>query len=150
MDDPGDPTAVPPLHNSGRDDHGRFIKGNPARFRPGRSGNPAGRPVSALLSQAMRLQLAERYPGDRRGRTYASKIAESVARAAVEGDIQAARELADRTEGKPRQAIDLETHNTDIGAQLRAAGLSIDEAEAETERVLDELHNLRLSSDEIN
>lgn len=46
------------------------------------------------------------YPGDERGRTFAQRIAEVVCIAAGSGDLAAIREVADRTEGRPRQNID--------------------------------------------
>jgi hypothetical protein len=42
------------------------------------------------------------YPGDERGRTYVEQIAEVVCIAAGGGDLAAVREIADRTEGRPR------------------------------------------------
>ena len=57
--------------------------------------------------------LAATVPGDRFGRTFAERIAEMLAYKAVKGDIRAARELADRAEGKPRQAIELARNDSD-------------------------------------
>jgi hypothetical protein len=50
--------------------------------------------------------MLEPYPDDPNGRTYAEVVAESLARAAVGGDVSAIRELADRTEGKATQRIE--------------------------------------------
>jgi hypothetical protein len=47
-------------------------------------------------------------PGDTRDRTYAQAIAERLAAKAVDGDIRAAQELADRAEGKARQTLQIE------------------------------------------
>jgi threonine aldolase len=69
------------------------------------SGNPGGRPKSKVLSQAYRDVLEQEGPGDSQGRTFAEMIAQVLARRAMKGDVQAARELADRTEGKARQSI---------------------------------------------
>jgi hypothetical protein len=46
--------------NTGRDGRGRFTKDTPTAFKPGQSGNPAGRPKSITLSEAIRLQLAQK------------------------------------------------------------------------------------------
>jgi hypothetical protein len=46
--------------------------------------------------------------GDAEGRTYAQMIAAKLAEKAIAGDIAAARELADRAEGKPRQSLEIE------------------------------------------
>ena len=74
----------------------RWQKGQP-------SPNPGGRPRKTLLTSAYVAVLAEPYPGDRQGRTYAEVIAQRIAIAAARGDLGAASELADRTEGKPRK-----------------------------------------------
>jgi Family of unknown function (DUF5681) len=79
------------------------------RFKPGQSGNPGGRPRTAPLSQACRELLARPVPGNPEGCTYAEAIAQKLAEKAIEGDIRAAQELADRAEGRARQSI--EVHN---------------------------------------
>jgi hypothetical protein len=92
--------AVSPLHNSGKRPRGK-------PFEKGKSGNPAGRPKGIkYLSEAYRVWLA-RPSGRDPGRTNADLVAEVIVNEAINGNIIAAKELADRTEGKPRQAIDL-------------------------------------------
>lgn len=78
------------------------------RFKPGQSGNPGGRPRTAPLSRAYRELLAQPVPDDPEGRTYAEVIAQVLARKALKGDIRAAQELADRAEGRARQAIEIQ------------------------------------------
>ena len=46
-------------------------------------------------------------PRDRSGRSYAEAIAERLAKEALAGNIPAAREIADRAEGKARQAMEV-------------------------------------------
>ncbi len=82
--------------------------GKPTQWKKGESGNPAGRPKSKTLSDAYRNKLEERVPNDPEGRTWAELIAEAQVRDAVRGNVQAAREIADRTEGRARQAIEFE------------------------------------------
>jgi hypothetical protein len=82
--------------------------GKPYRWKKGQSGNPSGRPKSKTLSDAYRSKLEEPVPNDPEGRTWAELIAEAQVRDAVRGNVQAAREIADRTEGRPRQAIEFE------------------------------------------
>jgi hypothetical protein len=55
----------------------------------------------------LRQQLAEISP-DADEQTIAEEIAKTLVRLALSGDVQAIREIADRTEGKPKQAIDLD------------------------------------------
>jgi hypothetical protein len=87
---------------------GKFAKGNKVgkTFRPGQSGNPKGRPKSALLSDALRHMLAEACPEDPE-RTWAEVIADALIARAAAGDVQAAKEIADRVEGKARQHVTL-------------------------------------------
>jgi hypothetical protein len=73
--------------------------GKATQFRPGRSGNPSGRPRK-LLTEAYEAILGRKYPGDRQKRTYAQVIAEGQVLAAIYGKTDAAREIADRVEGK--------------------------------------------------
>lgn len=76
-------------------------------FPKGVSGNPSGRPKgSGRLSKAYASQMLEPFPNDPHGRTYAEVIAEKQAQAAADGDVAAAREIADRTEGKPTQRVE--------------------------------------------
>lgn len=82
--------------------------GKAYRWKKGTSGNPLGRPKSKSLSNAYRNKLEELVPNDPEKRTWAELIAEAQVRDAVRGNVQAAREIADRTEGRARQAIEFE------------------------------------------
>ena len=77
------------------------------KYKPGRSGNPGGRPKKTKLTEAYRQILEELVPGDPKGRTYAQLIAWGMVKSALKGRSDAAREIGDRTEGRARQAIDL-------------------------------------------
>jgi hypothetical protein len=81
--------------------------GKGTRWQAGQSGNSSGRPKWKLLSDTYRAKLAELVPGDKLGRNYAEAIADAAFAAALEGQIGAIQEIADRTEGKPAQAIAL-------------------------------------------
>lgn len=99
--------------NSGR---GRGRKGRIENLKPwpkGVSGNPGGRPKTKVLSQAYRDQLEQVVPGGPQGGTFAEKIAEALATKALKGDVQAAREVADRSEGRAQQSIALSHSNDD-------------------------------------
>ena len=69
------------------------------------SGNPGGRSRTAPITELLRELLEKPYPGDKQNRTYAHKIAEAMLKRACEGDVGAAREVADRTEGRPTQSV---------------------------------------------
>jgi Family of unknown function (DUF5681) len=74
-------------------------------FPKGKSGNPGGRPRRTPLTDAYLEQLEQPYPRDRAGRTYAEVIAQGLARKAARGDVRAAQEMADRTEGRVGIAV---------------------------------------------
>jgi hypothetical protein len=82
--------------------------GKSHRWKKGQSGNPSGRPKCKTLSNAYRNKLEEGVPNDPEWRTWAELIAEAQVRDAVRGNVQAAREIADRTEGRARQSIEFE------------------------------------------
>lgn len=86
-------------------------KGPPkeTQWKPGQSGNPAGRPKTITLSEAYRRELAKVDPTDEQKRTFAEILAEQTVIKAKGGDVSALRELADRTEGKAKQTITLTT-----------------------------------------
>jgi len=71
------------------------------------SGNPGGRPKKTPLADACRELLNKPVPRDRSGRSYAEAIAERLAKEALAGNIPAAREIADRAEGKARQSMEV-------------------------------------------
>jgi hypothetical protein len=78
-------------------------------FKPGQSGNPAGRPKSITLSEAYRKQLAMIDEADPQKRTFAEVLAEQMIVRAKTGDVAALKEVADRVEGKAKQTITLST-----------------------------------------
>ncbi len=88
---------------------GTFAPGNRIgnRFQKGETGNPTGRPRATLLSEALRAQLAETLPAANEY-TVAEAVARSLIREALKGDVSAAREIADRTEGRAKQSVDLD------------------------------------------
>jgi hypothetical protein len=99
-------------------------------FKPGKSGNPGGRPKTKSLSKAYRQQLESICPTDAQARTWAEVIAERTAVAAAKGNVQAAVELADRVEGKVRLAL------AEVDDEF--AEMSVEELEAELERTTTE------------
>lgn len=92
----------------------KFPPGNTIgnRFKKGETGNPNGRPKLTKLTDALREQLAETNP-DAPEETVAEQIARALISEAKTGNVQAIREIADRTEGKPKQAIDLDLQIND-------------------------------------
>jgi hypothetical protein len=93
------------------------------RFQKGESGNPQGRPKTTRLTDALREQVAEQLQGAPE-RTIADAIARKLIKLALEGEIAAIREVFDRTEGKPKQAIDLDMQINDWREEAAKYGLS--------------------------
>jgi hypothetical protein len=78
-------------------------------FKPGVSGNPGGRPAKTPITDAMREHLRKPYDGKTakyKGLTNADVLAIKQFELAIEeGDMGAAKEIADRVEGKTIQGI---------------------------------------------
>lgn len=80
-----------------RDDHGRYL--------PGTSGNPGGRPKGSVsLVTSIRRELERRQD---LGQPGLDAVAARLVDLALEGDLRAVREIGDRLDGKPTQALDL-------------------------------------------
>ena len=87
------------------------------KWKPGQSGNPSGRPrklpitdryasvaelpVPDYLLAALKLSEAEK----QEIKTYGDAVALNQFRAAIKGRTEAAREIADRLEGRARQSV---------------------------------------------
>jgi hypothetical protein len=95
-----------PTENSGRT-VGKTKTGrveNLKPFKPGQSGNPGGRPKD-LVACEMRDLLLRPCPLDKKKRSWGQVIAEAIGKKARKGDIRAFEAIADRTDGKPAQAV---------------------------------------------
>ncbi|HZS05320.1 MAG TPA: DUF5681 domain-containing protein [Blastocatellia bacterium] len=124
-----------------RRSNGQFAPGNTegsdSRFKPGESGNPNGRRGSVV--DALRRQLGEDCPDDR-SRTHAEAIAEKLISLAEAGEVPAIRELLDRIEGKPRQALDIDMSLLDWRQLAQLNGLDLHEVLAEARRLIETAH----------
>ena len=76
-------------------------------FKKGQSGNPGGRPRQRKFREALSIALSETDAGS--GQSKLRRIADNLVNAAVDGESWAIKEVADRTDGKSVQAVDLET-----------------------------------------
>src|SRR5262245_57012920 len=117
---------------------GQFLPGNQEgkKFEPGQSGNSSGRPRRTKIGEALMAKLAEAFPAGSET-TIADHLAASLIKEALQGNVMAIREIADRTEGRPRQALDIDMNGMDWRDQARQLGLSIDDVIAETKRLID-------------
>ena len=98
-------------------------------FKKGQSGNPGGRAKEKPFADALRMEIAAA------GEDH--KALRSVARALIKnaegGDIRAIRELADRLDGKPTQAVEA---NLDVSSDPMAELLAYI-AEQPSNRLID-------------
>jgi hypothetical protein len=116
----------------------KFPPGNKIgkQFPKGISGNPSGRPKLTKLTNALREQLAEIAP-DVPEETIAEQIAKTLIKLALSGDVQAIKEIGNRTEGLPKQAIDLDLQINDWRTIAADSGLSEQEFLHETRLFID-------------
>lgn len=91
--------STPENRNENRKRHTLPDAAKPYQFKPGQSGNPGGRPKRKPLTEAYERILSN--PAE------ANAIAKAMIRLARKGNVRAAQELADRTEGKAIQAMDI-------------------------------------------
>jgi hypothetical protein len=78
--------------------------GKATRFQPGQSGNPSGRPKD-LVAREMRELVLRECPLDKKKRSWGEVIAEAMGKRARKGDVRAFEAIADRTDGRPAQAV---------------------------------------------
>jgi hypothetical protein len=104
---------------------GKFPTGNKngKKFPKGVSGNPNGRPRLTRLTESLRRLIAETNPHAHE-ETIAETIAQTLVTMALAGDIAAIKEIADRTEGKPKQSLDLDVSVQDWRTEAQKYGLS--------------------------
>jgi hypothetical protein len=113
------------IKTDGKQADGKFAPGNSIgkKFPSGTSGNPSGRPRLTKLTEALRQQLSEEMPNAPE-RTVAEAIARTLIREAISGNVQAIREIGDRTEGKPMQKVDLDLQINDWRTLAKNYGVS--------------------------
>jgi hypothetical protein len=90
-------------------------------WKPGESGNLAGRPKTKPLTDELQHLLGEEAPKGK-GRTWAAVIAEALVKRASKGDVRAIAELGNRIEGRPVQAVQLAANlSTSLAERLELA-----------------------------
>ncbi len=110
---------------AGKREDGTFAPGHKLgnRFSKGTSGNPNGRPKLTRLTDALRQQISESNP-DADDQTVAEQIAKTLIQLALSGDVQAIKEIGNRTEGLPKQSIDLDVQAIGWREEAAKYGLS--------------------------
>jgi hypothetical protein len=110
------------------------------RFPKGVSGNPSGRQKLTRLTDALRQQISETNPTAPE-ETVAEQIAQTLIKLAISGDVQAIKEIGDRTEGKPKQSLDLDLQINDWRTLAQSYSLSEQEVMNEAKLLIAESIN---------
>lgn len=84
-------------------------------FEPGNTHGRGRPPAGRSLSDALRIALQEKLPD---GRTNYRAIADTLVAKARSGDIQAIREVLDRTEGKVSARVEMENATRPINVHV--------------------------------
>ncbi len=125
--------------NAKQTQRNKFPSGNKIgnRFKKGETGNKNGRPKLTKLTDALRQQIAETNP-DADDQTVAEQIAQTLIRLAISGDVQAIKEIGNRTEGLPKQAIDLDIQAANWRDEAQKYGITESEVVGEARLLLAE------------
>lgn len=117
-------------------------------FRKGQSGNPGGRPKEKPFRDALRIELASRGENSKSLRAIAGMIITK----AEEGDLQAAREIADRLDGRPTQEAEVLVEKRHVhdytDAELVELILSAEDSSPEASAFKEQLKTLAQSGGE--
>jgi Family of unknown function (DUF5681) len=123
--------------NSAKTARGKpFEKGNVHAFKPGQSGNSRGRPLDTITPH-LRAIVQKQYPGLDEI-TYGEMVAHRLIGLAVSGELGAIREVLDRLEGKPRQALDITENSMDWREAAQAQGVSEEDVVREAQQLINE------------
>ena len=80
-------------------------------YKPGESGNPAGRPKKG---QSMADVMAQVLEEDVQGMEKKEALVRKIIKLAFDGESWAMQQVFDRMDGKPRQVIEQNNRNLDI------------------------------------
>ncbi len=93
------------------------------------------------MTDALRQQISETSP-DAPEETIAEQIAKTLITLALSGDVQAIKEVFDRCEGRPKQAIDLDFQATNWREEAQKHGITESEVAAEARLLLAEFDDV--------
>jgi hypothetical protein len=100
-------------------------------WQPGQSGNPGGRPKKRVLDEVL-IELLEKDGGKE-----ASEIALTVLRKAKDGDLRACQFIAERTQGRPPQALQISGED---GGVLEIRNMTDQQLEQQIAKLLKEIN----------
>jgi len=93
------------------------------KWKPGQSGNPAGRPPKDETITSLIKDLLEQHPDWGEGKTYRELIALAIVDASAKGDTRAWGELLDRLEGKVANKHQISSMTVSVGDEYARRGL---------------------------
>lgn len=94
------------------------IRDEAGRFKPGISGNPAGRPKGSLsVVDAIRAKLQECPEG--KEKTYLHYLVEKIMKKAiVDDDVSMIKDIINRVDGMPKQSTDITTNGKELNVNI--------------------------------
>lgn len=95
------------------------------KFQKGQSGNPSGTRKDLPWRDALMRALKRRATDD--DPQLLERVADAVVAAAIDGDMQAAKEIGDRLDGKAVQAVESTTEVTHYVVRMPSKPESIDD-----------------------
>ena len=98
-------------------------------WKKGESGNPLGRAAEKPIADALRMEIKAAGDDHQKLREIARKLLEK----AADGDMQAINSLADRLDGRPAQALEVNTAETFV-MRLPEPAKTVEEWEATISR----------------
>jgi Family of unknown function (DUF5681) len=99
-------------------------------FRPGQSGNPAGRGTEDKLWRDAVRRAVKRQAADGKG-TQLEALADKLVACALEGDISAMQEIGNRLDGRPAQQLEAKISHDPFIEVLKAINGSRQRSELE-------------------
>jgi Family of unknown function (DUF5681) len=130
--------------NSWKTSNSKIVEaGKTTRFQPGQSGNPSGRPKDLVTRELRELMLRQCYL-DKKRRSWGEVIAEAIGRKARNGDVRAFEAIADRTDGKPAQAVSV---SADFSGDVTVGSYALTGKEEVMERLKELTERIRARSD---
>ncbi|OGQ04166.1 MAG: hypothetical protein A2W61_07950 [Deltaproteobacteria bacterium RIFCSPLOWO2_01_44_7] len=90
-----------------------------SQWKQGQSGNPNGRPPKhECFTSLLKEEITKIDPQDKEGRTWLEIIVRATLELAIKGNATALKEVWQRVDGRPPQAIDLNTNVRTIEDEL--------------------------------
>jgi len=114
-------------------------KSHPHRFQPGQSGNPKGRPRNAKGVKELLAKIGREKVDGKNGKrkTRFEEVLRQVYSAAEDGEAWAVQFIADRTEGKVPQAVQVDSKTEVRGTILLEAGALLELTQAAEEYAIE-------------